>query len=579
MIKLNKIMIILLIIIFPLIILGCSSLDTGQYTLDVNIDGEGLLYNGNRILDTDENIQYEKNSVITLSPQSNDGWVFDKWEGDNSGELIHDGNNSWKITLNDNKEITAVFKNEDYISYDSTTFADLSDGDGSLTIDNFKEDEYVLATIYSSEDKGRTNWNVGSMGTGITGISENIIYEGPDSDAYNMQEDTANTYLREIEADILLSHSQNNNVSGLASFLKNEQIYQVGDKRSFNVYSGSGQYNEQDAFNKVNASLKAVGDHSLFWVDDAIDVSSRDIDRMKSEFEETIHSRITDIFGREPTADNFDILQYNGEKVNILITPLTWCGGYFWATDLYPVSSFPYSNESKIFYIKHYNFDALDYQISTIAHEFQHMIFYNEKTLSNKPNGSGPSIWINEGFSHLAKDMAGYGYLRYGYNSGSYGNGVEAYLTNINNTSLIHWGGQSADYGASYLFARYIYDRFGEGIIEYIHTSKEGYMEAIAEYAGISFRQLYEDWTLALILDSFSNVKDEKYKFKSIDIPFPESSYTVLEPGQNWSNKSLKGWSSIFTIIQSGNGSDLNINVEDAEFDGDMYIKLYRGNI
>jgi len=71
---------------------------TGEYTLDINIDG-----NGNVIKDPDHaTFPYDTNVELTAVPDP--GWVFDHWSEDLTG-----GNNPETILMNENKTVTAHF--------------------------------------------------------------------------------------------------------------------------------------------------------------------------------------------------------------------------------------------------------------------------------------------------------------------------------------------------------------------------------------------------------------------------------------------------------------------------------------
>lgn len=52
---------------------------------------------------------YEEGEVVTLVAQPNNGWIFQKWEGDVSGTT-----NSASLTMNSNKNVVAVFLRRDY---------------------------------------------------------------------------------------------------------------------------------------------------------------------------------------------------------------------------------------------------------------------------------------------------------------------------------------------------------------------------------------------------------------------------------------------------------------------------------
>ncbi|MEJ6952484.1 fibronectin type III domain-containing protein [Natronospora cellulosivora (SeqCode)] len=473
--------------------------------------------------------------------------------------------------------ISILFKEEAY-SFSKS----LENGSGDVTIKDFGPDDFALVLIYSTNDEAHREWNVERLSTETSG--EILEYPNIEShsldkmmetqtlfnDRRNILSKSQHKYLLEKEAELYQNHDTINQSTSLLTASKKDPS--LGDIDTFKVYNGWFGYND------ISAQLKGIGDHSLVWIDESINISSDNINRMIDEFDRTIHPTLSSVFGRVPDAKTFPVLANNCDKINILITPLvapsgqTWGIGQFNPNDLYSKENASNSNERKILYIHNHDNaeDAIDIQISTIAHEFQHMIFYNEKVLNDKPFfAANADIWINEGLSQLAEDLVGYGFLH----------GIiphlNAYLSEPDKTSLINWEFKIANYDASYLFARYIYDRFGKEIISYIHNSNETYKDAIGSYAGTSFRELYEDWASALFFDRYVNIKESRYNFPSIEVPGVYG--PRLYPGDSWENISVKGWSSIYTLIMPGNGSDLKISIEGADKEGDLRMKVYWG--
>jgi hypothetical protein len=71
---------------------------TGEYTLDINING-----NGHVIKDPDQNT-YPFDSTVELTAVPDPGWVFDHWSGDLTGD-----NNPETLLMNSNKTVTTHF--------------------------------------------------------------------------------------------------------------------------------------------------------------------------------------------------------------------------------------------------------------------------------------------------------------------------------------------------------------------------------------------------------------------------------------------------------------------------------------
>lgn len=91
------------LIILTFVLVGCGLLKK-EYTLDVLVDGEGLV----NISPLEE--KYIEDTIVTLTAVPQDGWQFDHWEGDAEGD-----NSQLELLMDDNKEITAVFVRQDFV--------------------------------------------------------------------------------------------------------------------------------------------------------------------------------------------------------------------------------------------------------------------------------------------------------------------------------------------------------------------------------------------------------------------------------------------------------------------------------
>ncbi len=86
---------------------GCSLLDFlfERHTLTINIIGEGTTSpSGTR--------SFNDGSVVEITVSSSDPWEFFDWTGTNAGDIVKDGT-KFKITMNEDKEITAFFTDTD----------------------------------------------------------------------------------------------------------------------------------------------------------------------------------------------------------------------------------------------------------------------------------------------------------------------------------------------------------------------------------------------------------------------------------------------------------------------------------
>jgi hypothetical protein len=149
-----------------------------------------------------------------------------------------------------------------------------------------------------------------------------------------------------------------------------------------------------------------------------------------------------------------------------------------------------------------------DYYNGVLAHEFQHMIqWYNDR------NEEG---WLSEGFSELASYLSG-------FDSG----GFDQEFAAEPDTQLNSWpegpGAAGANYGASYLFASYFYDRFGSQATQALITHRENGFAAVDTVladlnTGMAYEDLFADWVIANLLDD-PHVADGRYGYGEIDPP------------------------------------------------------------
>ena len=183
-------------------------------------------------------------------------------------------------------------------------------------------------------------------------------------------------------------------------------------------------------FVQKSATLRAAGTYCYVWVIDDFYSSTAGENKVDSAIAQKyadafdkMYPMITNVFGNEsdkiyyyPKWRNMENYSSTGTKINIVVYDIgndyslsenQQCGivGYFYAKDyIYNYSEKGVtSNNGKYFYIDSgYANSNFDTTISTLAHEFQHMVNYNQKTVSHDLT-SGQ--WYNEMLSMLCEDM------------------------------------------------------------------------------------------------------------------------------------------------------------------------------
>jgi immune inhibitor A len=271
----------------------------------------------------------------------------------------------------------------------------------------------------------------------------------------------------------------------------------LGDVETFWVMNVLDNTNYQ-----VKAELRYMGPIVLMYVDTSVHVDQADIEKSAKEFEEHIYQRDRELFGHElsPGIDG-------DPRLTILNTPVQGAGGYFSSADTVVKAVNRFSNEREMFVInlESYPVGSQGYG-STLAHEFQHMIEWNEARRS-------PS-WFNEGMSTIAEDANGYVEDNSTY--------IHLFNPDIQLTGWSDTASQNGEhYGTSRLFLRYFQEQYAgeEGLSELIKADAGNNLEAFVPIAQRkrsdikSFADIFADWAVANVVNDPS-VGDGRYTYK-----------------------------------------------------------------
>jgi hypothetical protein len=159
---------------------------------------------------------------------------------------------------------------------------------------------------------------------------------------------------------------------------------------------------------------------------------------------------------------------------------------------------------------------------STLAHEFQHMIhFYQKTTLQNT---YGEEIWLDEMLSESTEDLVATklqtegvrGIVYTDGTAGSIGNyeGRFPEFNNNNTLSLTSWTGQIRDYSKVASFGAYLLRNYGGAKIlhDMVHnnfTDEQAVVTAVnqsANGANKTFADLLQEWGVAVLLSSRDDI-------------------------------------------------------------------------
>ncbi len=263
-------------------------------------------------------------------------------------------------------------------------------------------------------------------------------------------------------------------------------------------------------------------------------ITGQDLLEVLYEFDNNIHDKDVEHFGQY--ADRAG--PYGDYKTQIMIfnvrdewfyDPVNAAGfieGYFWSSianwgaNAFHMDSYqwwrrqgetpPMVDPLTGFDYYYLSVKAWEYE-GTFAHEFQHLIHYDQDP--------DEESWVDEGCATLAEWLCGYGF--------SPGH-ISEYLLWHWDTPLTIWEQYLADYGASFLWTFYMYEHYGGAdflwdLVQDQANGIAGYENVLAAH-GIdrTFDQIFQDWCIANYLDDTSFAKG-RYGYYELDLPSENS--------------------------------------------------------
>lgn len=258
--------------------------------------------------------------------------------------------------------------------------------------------------------------------------------------------------------------------------------YDIGDIKKFWIMKNEPLTIQNIEWEEISAILRTKSKFCNIWVPDEYwsnstrptsnSVSASIVAELAEKFD-SIYPRVTNIFG---------YANDEGSPINILIFDIYsdymqgTTFGYFTPKDYGEYDEIYHSNECCMFYLDAFltrRYTPMSY--STLAHEFQHMInYYNKTILNNKIS----ETWFTEMLSMLCEDMlqtflgindedSPIGRLPY-FNYGYYRNGVT------------EWQSSQYSYACTYAFGAYLVRNFGGiKLLNEIGKNKETNKESI----------------------------------------------------------------------------------------------------
>ncbi|MSQ31967.1 MAG: hypothetical protein EXR59_01830 [Dehalococcoidia bacterium] len=236
----------------------------------------------------------------------------------------------------------------------------------------------------------------------------------------------------------------------------------------------------------VTATLRYKTANAYFWFDQKDSTPQEDVEKAAQNFESVILPSVRKYFGDfwNPGVDG-------DPHLYIVHANIPQVAGYFSGLDEYPKVVNNLSNQHETIYINsgQLRVGSREY-LSTLAHELQHAVEFIANPFSE--------VWVNEGLSELSSDLAGYPPTL-----------VNTYFPNAD-VQLNAWDDEvprtPPHYGASFLFMKYMFARYGgyEGIKEFFKIEKSG-VEQVDTYLSkfnTNFEAVFADWTIANLVNS-----------------------------------------------------------------------------
>lgn len=288
----------------------------------------------------------------------------------------------------------------------------------------------------------------------------------------------------------------------------------LGERRTFFVNE------EYDLTGRIQlfATLQALSSHAYIYVDDVYWQSLSYEQRLAAqaalqefgnEFDSRIYPEETRLWGQEPKP-GID----GDERILILFQKIhPQAGGYFDTIHGYPKTKDINSNAREMIFV---NADIIGSSKlkSFVAHEFQHLISFNQK---DKIYGVAEDVWLNEIRSEYSISLMGYDVP---YEHSTLLSRLGVFLSNPSD-SLTEWPNTSSDYAIASLFGQYLVGRYGEGILSETISYRTVGIASLNEYfvrhnLAERFQDVFRDWMVAVVMNNTSY--DMRYGYTKHDL-------------------------------------------------------------
>jgi hypothetical protein len=296
-----------------------------------------------------------------------------------------------------------------------------------------------------------------------------------------------------------------------------------GESKEFKVLNNTGGSYELKDFTKVQATAKYVGSHIAIFQDNAAPANGftdTEFQTMGAQFNDILYDLDNRAYGSESDVDDNGIVYMLLTPVVNRLTAANQCTGgiitgFFFSIDIDPgYSADARANQAEVFYaIVPDPSGSVTCTIpksrinqivpSTFVHEFQHMISYGQHVLFRR--SISEDLWLNEAMSHLAEELGALKMKEMGddqaFSDFVIGNLFDGftYLKNPGSNYVLYTqgGGTLAERGSTWLFLRWLVDKFGPNVTRRLEETPLVGIDNIGAATGEPLSRLLPQWFLA----------------------------------------------------------------------------------
>lgn len=254
-----------------------------------------------------------------------------------------------------------------------------------------------------------------------------------------------------------------------------------------------------------------------------------------------------------------------------------------------------FTNEKELIYLN-INFIGKPDIKSFLAHEFQHMINWHEKTKISNVN---EDVWLNEALSEYAPTVLG-------YDNNYKGSSLESNVNDFNRNpsdSLTEWKNTNSDYSNVNIFMQYLIGRYGTTFLKLIVTSPNTGIMAIDDSLQkidpqASFNKVFSDWVITNYFNG-QTIQNVKYGYSNPDLNYENLHISATSSFMLYSNniaknsiakyeEDIKDWSGkwyqfisspILSVPNQTLKINLNANAADSFFEVPYVIENIDGGL